>query len=77
MRPNFNLVSKTIGTSFQKYKGDALRLSTQTPATVGEVVLALKKHPDLQRKVTTFRDSNGSIIERSFDYFDKPYRNQL
>ena len=77
MRPNFNLVSKTIGTSFQKYKGDALRLSTQTPATVDEVVLALKKHPDLQRKVTTFRDSNGSIIERSFDYFDKPYRNRL
>lgn len=77
MKPTFDLVSKTIGTSFIKYKGDAVRLSKQTPASVDEVILSLKGHKDLQRKVTTFRDSNGQVIERSFDYFDKPYRNRL
>lgn len=77
MKPTFNLVSKTLGTSFFKYRGDAVRLSKQTPATVDEVVVALKDNPSMQRKITTFRDSNGLVTERAFDYFDKPFRNRL
>ncbi len=77
MKPTFDLVSRRIGISFVKYKGDAVRLSMQTPAAVDEVVLSLKNNKDLQRKVTTFKDSNGKVIERVFDYFDKPYRNRL
>ena len=77
MKLHFDLISKTIGTSFVKYKGNATRLSVQTPAKVDEVIIGLKDNHNLTRKVTTFRNSKGEVIERSFDYFDKPYRNRL
>ena len=77
MKPNFDLISKTIGMSFVKYKGNATRLSVQTPAKVDEIILGLKDNHGLTRKVTTFRNSKGEVIERSFDYFDKPYRNRI
>lgn len=74
-KPTLRLISKMTGISYIKYQGEAVRLSTQPPATVDEVILSLDKHPKLQRKITTFRDSNGGVIERAFDYFDKPYKN--
>ncbi len=77
IKPHFDLISKPVRQKFIEYKGDAVRLSLQTPATVEEVVLGLKGRNDLKRKITTFRDSDGEIIERAFDYFDKPYRNRL
>ncbi len=60
----------------QKYKGDALRLINQAPWTVDEIVAGIKGKEGVYRKITTFRDSNNNIIERAFDYTDKPYRNR-
>jgi len=77
MCPAFDLVSNQKRIKFIKYKGDAVRLSVQTPAYVDEVILSLKDNPDLKKKITTFRNSDGEVIERAFDYFDKPYKNKI
>lgn len=76
MSSKFQLISKTT-TSFIKYKGDAVRLTLNPPAKVDEVIVALKDNENLKRRITTFRDSQGNIIERNFDYFDKPYRQRI
>lgn len=74
---DFYLINKTLNKSFVKYNGDAVRLSLQTPAKVDEVIIGKKSSPDFVRKITTFKDSNGQIIERAFDYSDKPYQNRI
>ena len=77
MKTSFNLLTKNIGIKYKQYCGDAVRLSKQIPYTVDEIVVTNDKRPELKRKITTFRDSNGNIIERAFDFSDKPYRNSL
>ena len=74
---NYRLISKSIGQDFAQYNKNAIRLNFRTPKTVDEVVVGLKDNPSLQRKITTFRDEKGQIMERAFDYHDKPYRNRL
>lgn len=73
----YYLISKDIGKKFYRYKGDAIRVSSQIPYTVDEVVIGVKGKIGQERKITTFRDSKGQIIERAFDYFNKPYRNMV
>lgn len=73
----YYLISKNNGKRFSKYKGNAIRLTTQIPYTVDEVVIGVKGKFGKERKITTFRDSNGKIIERAFDYFNKPYKNLI
>ncbi len=75
MKVGYNL-EKNVGIKFSKYKGDAIRLLTQIPYTVDEVILSVKGNPQLKRKITTFRNSKGEMIERSFNYYDRPLRNR-
>ena len=77
MKTSFNLVTKNIGIKYRQYCGDAVRLSKQIPYTVDEIVVTNDKRPESKRKITTFRNSKGQIIERVFDFSDKPYRNRL
>lgn len=76
MDSKFKLISKTT-TNFIKYNGNAFRLTSNSPARVDEVVVGMSSNPKFVRKITTFRDSDGKIIERSFDYFNKPYRQRI
>ena len=73
----YYLISKDIGKKFHRYKGDALRLSTQIPYTVDEVVIGVKGKIGQESIITTFRDSKGQIIERAFDYYKKPFKNMV
>jgi len=77
MPREYYLISKIIGQKFIQYKNNALKLSVGCPYTVDEVVVGIRGKDGLVRKITTFRDSKGNIIERAFDYFDKPYKNRL
>lgn len=77
MAREYYLISKRMGEPFTKYKNNALRISVGCPYTVDEIVVGIRGKTGLERKITTFRDSNGKIIERAFNYFDKPYRNRI
>ena len=77
MANTYYLISKDIGKKFHRYKGDALRLSTQIPYTVDEVVIGVKGKIGQESIITTFRDSKGQIIERAFDYYKKPFKNMV
>ena len=67
------LVSKTLGQNFAKYTGKAPRLSSKIPHTVDNVVAHIN---GIRKEITTFRDSKGNIIERSF-FNGKKYKNRL
>lgn len=73
----YYLISKIHGISFVKYKGDAVRICEQTPYSVDEVWVGIRKKPQKAWHITTFRDSNGRIIERAFDNGENYYRNRL
>lgn len=78
MKNQFYLISKIEGKKFVKHKGDAVRITSNiSPYRVDEVVLGVKGQIGKERKITTFRDSKGNIIERIFDYFDKPLKNRV
>ena len=77
MTSGYYLISKVEKLPYHKYKGDALRLVNQTARTVDEVVVGLKNRPEIIRKITTFKDSKGNIIERAINFSDKPYRNRI
>lgn len=77
MTSGYYLISKIEKLPYYKYKGDALRLINQTARTVDEVVVGLKNCPEIIRRITTFKDSKGNIIERAIDFSDKPYRNRI
>lgn len=77
MTSGYYLISKIKSVPYYKYKGDALRLLNQTARTVDEVVVGIKGQPQLQGKITTFKDSNGNIIERAMDLIGKPYKNRI
>lgn len=77
MSNKYYLISKNIGQKFINYKGDSVKLSGNIPYYVDEIVVGIRGQAEKTRKITTFRDSNGKLIERAFDYFDKPYRNVI
>ena len=77
MTGGYYLISKTPKIPYCKYRGDALRLINQTARTFEEVIVGSKKNPQIKRKITTFYNSDGDIIERVFDFSDKPYKNRL
>lgn len=70
------LVSKIINLPYSQYKGSGIRLTKELPASVDEVIVGLE-HCIGTKKITTFRDSKGKIIERAFDYFDEPLKNRF
>lgn len=78
MTGKYFLKSKPIRQSMLQYNGKAMRIShASPPCYVEEVIVALKSAPEKERKITTFRDKQGNILERAFDYFDQPFRNYV
>ena len=77
MKVEYYLLSKKLGQKYCKYKGDSLKLSKDIPYTVDEVIVGVKGSLDKERRITTYRNSRGEIIERAFDYYDKPFKNRL
>lgn len=77
MTNKYYLISKNYGQSFIKYKGNVIRLSRQLPYTVDEVVVGVKGKIGQEKRIMTFKDSQGNILERVFDYFNKPLKNQI
>ena len=74
---DLKVLSKTLDIRFPKYKGKAIRLSLQTPYSVDEVVIGNKKTQKRVMTITTFKDSNGKIIERAIDKQKEPLINRL
>ena len=74
MKSSYYLISKTI-IPFTQYTGKAIRLSTQIPQTIEEVLIG--KKGKLCKSITTFRDKDGKIIERCLDDKNKPLRNRI
>lgn len=77
MTSGYYLISKINKLPYNQYKGDALRLINQTAMKFDEVIVGSKKSPKIKRKITTFYNTDGNIIERVFDFSDKPYRNRI
>ena len=77
MGNKYFLITKYSGKSFAQYKGTARSISETIPKTVDEVWVGVVKHPEKIRKITTFRDEKGNIIERAFDYSDNKLRNRI
>lgn len=73
-REYYLILPKCCNTLFAKYKGNALRISNTLPYSVDEILVG-KHGCDEVRKITTFKDSTGRIIERAFDYSGKPFKN--
>ena len=73
-RRDFYLISKPTRILFAQYKGKAQRLSNELPHTVEEIIVG-RRGVKGQRIITTFRNSKGEIIERSYDYPKRPLRN--
>jgi hypothetical protein len=66
------------GQLFSKYKGNGIRLTTGIlPHTVDEIVVGIKGQAGKQKKITTYRDKNGNIIERVFEYPSKTVRSDV
>ena len=76
MASKYFLLSKTTQ-RFVDYEGRAIRLNKSTPYTVDEVLIAKKGKSTPCKKITTFKDSNGKITERIFNYIGKPIRNRV
>lgn len=76
MASKYFLLSKTTQ-KFVDYEGRAIRLNKSTPYTVDEVLIAKKGRTTPCTKITTFKDSNGEITERIFNYSEKPIRNRV
>ncbi len=76
MGNKYFLISKTLNIPFNKYNGNATRLSNNIPYTVNEVVVGIKGQKGC-RKITTFKDSQGKIIERTLDYKGRAFRNRI
>lgn len=74
MRGKYYLISKTTQ-KFTEYQGRAIRLTKSTPYSVDEVLIGNKKKA--VKKITTFRDSSGKLIERIFNYKNKPLTNRI
>ncbi len=68
------LISKTTQ-KYTDYALNVIKLSKSTPYTVDEVLIGKKGKPC--KKITTFRDSKGNLIERIFNCEGEPLRNRI
>lgn len=68
------LISRTTQ-RYTNYASKAIKLSKSTPYTVDEVLIGKKGKPC--KKITTFRDSKGNLIERIFNCEGEPLRNRI
>ncbi len=77
MKPVINLIYKGPRVKYSQYKGDVIRLNKSTPSSVEEVIIGINEQKTKRGKIITFRDSNGNIIERIFDFPNRVLRNRL
>lgn len=75
MKSNFYAISKTTQ-NFSDYLGGTIRLSSQIPHSVKEVIIQNKKGK-IRGKITTFLDKEGNVIEKAFNIKDKPLKNRI
>ena len=75
MKSNFYAISKTTQ-NFSDYLGGTIRLSSQIPHSVKEVIIQNKKGK-VRGKITTFLDKEGNVIEKAFNIKDKPLKNRI
>lgn len=75
MKSNFYAISKTTQ-NFSDYFGGTIRLSSQIPHSVKEVIIQNKKGK-VRGKITTFLDKEGNVIEKAFNIKDKPLKNRI
>ena len=68
------LISK-MTQKYTDYVSNTIKLSKSTPYTVDEVVIGKNGKPC--KKITTFKDSKGNLIERIFNYEGEPLRNRI
>lgn len=68
------LISRTTQ-RYTNYASNIIKLSKSTPYTVDEVVIGKNGKPC--KKITTFKDSKGNLIERIFNYEGEPLRNRI
>lgn len=74
MKSKYYLISKrTI--PFSEFICSPIRLSKEAAHTVDEVILGKKGR--ISKKITTFRDKQGRIIERCFNTNGEPLRNRI
>ena len=76
MSGKYFLLSKTVNQPFVKYKNAATRYLGDTPYTFDEVIVGIYGSKKT-RKITTFRNSNGEIIERVLDYPGKHLKSRI
>ena len=77
MNSKYFLITKLNGIKYSDYQGSAQIISETIPHSVDVVWVGIKKQPNKIRKITTFKDYAGDIIERSFDYSDGKIRNRV
>lgn len=75
MKSNFYAISKATQ-NFSDYLGGTIRLSSQIPHSVKEVIIQNKKGK-VRGKITTFLDKEGNVIEKAFNIKDKPLKNRI
>lgn len=75
MKNNFYAISKTTQ-NFSDYLSGTIRLSSQIPHSVKEVIIQNKKGK-VRGKITTFLDKEGNVIEKAFNIKDKPLKNRI
>lgn len=77
MTHNLYIMAKIPKRSFAKYRGSAISLSCKKPHSVEEILFGVKHNPDEIRQITTFKDKEGNIIERCFDFGDGYLKNRI
>lgn len=64
----YTVVSRELNLSPDAPQVTIIGISSQKAATADKVVIAKTDNPEFQKIITTFRDKNGKIIERIFEY---------
>ncbi len=75
----YTLLSKQTNLPLDSVEITAERIGIQDAATADKVVIGKTDNPEQQKIITTFKDKNGKIVERIFEYigFDLPEIHQI
>ena len=77
MENKYFIVANLCNQNFAKYRGSVKCISETIPNTYDELWVGVRKQPKRTRKITTFKDKNGNVIQKSFDFADGKIRNRV
>lgn len=77
MATDYYVISKIPKIPFNEYNGKIIRVSKTVPAFVDEVIIGIKGDNSKIKKITTYKNDEGIILERSFDYSGAPVKNRV